>query len=109
MTITKGGIKPISIVISNPINPIVPKDHVTPINTTTIEINTTLKDLKKKKSKPEVTSIASITNNNKSDLTLFIVTDLIKGNPEKCKSMNTLSINSINLQPLLWGAAGAHR
>ena len=95
---------PIKTVISNPNNPIVPKDHVTAITTTTIEIKTTLKDLKKKKSSEEVTIIARTTNNKSSDLTLFIVTDRINGSPEKCKLVNNgacslavRSISSINV------------
>ena len=104
ITIIKGGISPIKTVISKPNKPIVPKDHVTAMTTTTMEIRTTLNDLKKKKSKDEVTIMASKTNNNSSDFTLFIVTERINGKPEKCKFSNkgacclaVLSISSIKV------------
>ena len=61
MTMIRGGINAVSIVISYPIQPKIPKAHITPITTTNIEINVARKDRKNRKKIMVVTSIAEIT------------------------------------------------
>ena len=61
MTMIRGGINAVSIVISYPIQPKIPKAHMTPMTTTNIEINVARKDRKNRKKIMVVTSIAEIT------------------------------------------------
>ena len=62
ITIINGGINAVSTVISYLSNPKKPSVHITPIQTTTKEINVALKDLKNKKKISDVTTKAAITN-----------------------------------------------
>ena len=63
-------------------------DHITPTITTTKEIITTLKDLKNRNKRAEVTNRANRTNNVSSDLTIVIMYDLINGSPENFQFLN---------------------
>ena len=62
ITIIKGGISAVKIVISYFNHPKSPKAHITPIRTTNIEMNVALKDLKKRKKIKLVSNIADNTN-----------------------------------------------
>tara|TARA_B110000027_G_C15928706_1_gene215911 strand:- start:32 stop:229 length:198 start_codon:yes stop_codon:yes gene_type:complete len=63
-------------------------DQITPTITTTKEIITTLKDLKNRNKRAEVTNRANRTNNVSSDLTIVIMYDLINGSPENFQFLN---------------------
>jgi len=63
-------------------------DQITPTITTTKEIITTLKDLKNRNKRAEVTNRANSTNNVSSDLTIVIMYDLINGSPENFQFLN---------------------
>ena len=71
MTIIRGGINAVSIVISYPIKPKMPKAHITPIITTNIEINVARKDRKNRKKIKVVSSIAEITKIPISSIIFF--------------------------------------
>ena len=62
ITIIKGGIKAVKTVISYSRKPRIPKVHITPIITTSIDMNVARYDLKKKKKINEVIKIAAIIN-----------------------------------------------
>ena len=66
----------------------IPMDQITPTITTTKEIITTLKDLKNRNKRAEVTNRANSTNNVSSDLTIVIMYDLINGSPENFQFLN---------------------
>ena len=66
----------------------IPMDQITPTITTTKEIITTLKDLKNRNKRAEVTNRANRTNNVSSDLTIVIMYDLINGSPENFQFLN---------------------
>ena len=61
ITIIKGGISAVSMVISYFNHPKTPNAHITPMRTTNKEINVALKDLKKRKKIKLVSNIADIT------------------------------------------------
>ena len=62
ITIIKGGIKAVSTVISYFKRPIIPKVHITPIQTVKSDISVARNDLKKKKKISEVTKRATPMN-----------------------------------------------
>ena len=82
ITINKGGINPVKIVISNPNKDNIPIDHTTPTVTTNIEYIVALNDLKNKYNIKEVINIESAKNILISEATLVVELALIKGNPD---------------------------
>ena len=62
ITMIRGGIKAVKIVISYPIHPKVPKAQTTPKRTTTMDIKVARMDRKNKKKIKEVIPIAPKTN-----------------------------------------------
>src|SRR5210317_659088 len=82
ITMIKGGIKAVNTVISYSSKPIIPKVHITPISTTTIEINVALQDLKKKKNINEVTPSAAMINFPISSMMFWEFKVRIYGIPE---------------------------
>ena len=71
ITMIKGGINAVSTVISYSSNPSTPKDHITPIITTAMEIIVALTLLKKKKNMMEVTPRAPNINSPISSIMLW--------------------------------------
>ena len=95
MTIIRGGINAVRIVISYPIQPKIPKAHMTPIITTNIEINVARKDRKNRKKIKLVSSIADTTKIPISSTIFCAFRVRIYGIPETLTSSPVRSSNEL--------------